>query len=262
MHADYLIGSYEDAAAHSASVRAFGFVSRVLRFPLCTREVLETVLRSPACPLSQSRDDSQGTSTVLPRRLFRNLVPRDEPGQPPWTDEDEPLPLLRFLSSHPRIPKLSTDSYDGYALTRAVYSAFVPLIRFLLANGASPECKNSIAVTVAIRRKSLPLVRMLIERDIPGAFREDSAEQSTSSSKKRKRRDDDDGGSLTQKRRRVAEEGPPARGAKRRKLGDRVAVTQEMLKTAVKCDARDIVEYFMKEKGCVPDMQTVLMMGR
>lgn len=34
-----------------------------------------------------------------------------------------------------------------------------------------------------------------------------------------------------------------------------------MLKMAVKCDARDIVEYFMKEKGCVPDMQTVLMMS-
>jgi hypothetical protein len=33
-----------------------------------------------------------------------------------------------------------------------------------------------------------------------------------------------------------------------------------MLKVAVKLDARDIVEYFMKEKGCVPDLQTLQMM--
>ena len=196
--------------------------------------------------------------TVLPRRLFRTLAPRDTSGEPPWTEEDEPLPFLRFLSTHPRIPPIAADSYDGYPLTRAVYSAFVPLIRFLLSHGASPECKGGLAVTVAIRRKSLPLVRMLIERDGPDAYQEQAVVIS-SGSKKRRRQDGEDASG--QKSGRGAAD-VPSRGTKRRKLGDRLTISLEMLKTAVKCDARDIVEYFMKEKGCVPDMQTVLLMSR
>ena len=125
----------------------------------------------------------------------------------------------------------------------------MPLVRFLLAHGAAPQCKGNLAVTVAIRKKNLALVRMLIERDGPGA-----ACWSEPRGVKRKRMsgrqeaEASDGG------------GPSTRNGKRRKLGDRVRVDQAMLKNAVKCDARDIVEYFMKEKGCSPDMQTVLQM--
>lgn len=58
------------------------------------------------------------------------------------------------------------------------------------------------------------------------------------------------------------EPGPEAlkQKVKMQKLEDRVQITPEMLKVAVKLDARDIVEYFMKEKGCVPDLQTLQMM--
>ncbi|KAI0750129.1 hypothetical protein C8Q80DRAFT_1101312 [Daedaleopsis nitida] len=257
VHADYLIGCYEEAAAQSASARAFGFVSRILRFPLCTRGILEAVFRSPTCPSIPAKDDIQKAATVLPRRLFRSLAPRDDPGQRPWTEDDEPLPFLRFLCEHERVPSILTDSYEGYALTRAVYAAFTPLIRFLLAHGASPECKGALAVTVAIRRKSLPLVRMLIERDGPQAYVEKAAAQTGSKKRKRLSAGDSHKGACAS-----SDDSGPSRGAKRRKLGDRVVVTQDMLKTAVKCDARDIVEYFTKEKGCVPDMQTVLMMSR
>ena len=190
--------------------------------------------------------------TILPRRLFRNLAPRDGPGQRAWSEDDEPLPFLRYLYGHERIPKIGTNSYDGYALTRAVYAEFTPLVRFLLANGASPECKSNLAVTVAIRRRSLPLVRMLIERDGSCSVAEEARgggggrREIAAAGKKR----NSSGGD------------PRPRSAKRRKLEDRVTVNQEMLKMAVKCDARDIVEYFMREKGCVPNMQTVLMMGR
>lgn len=48
--------------------------------------------------------------------------------------------------------------------------------------------------------------------------------------------------------------------AKRRRLEDRVSVTPEMLRAAVKCKAQDIVEYFTKEKGCIPDIHTLLML--
>lgn len=70
---------------------------------------------------------------------------------------------------------------------------------------------------VAIRRKDLFLLRLLIER--------------------------------------------PKGTRKRRKLEDRIQVTSEMLRVAVKCDARDIVEYFIVEKGCIPDMQTIGMIS-
>ncbi len=259
VHADYLVTCYYELSAQSASVRAFGFVSRVLRYPICTREVLEAIFRNPNCPPASSVDDPQLTLTVLPRRLFRDLAPRDDPGLRPWTDEDEPLPLLRYLYGHERVPKIATNSYDGYALTRAVYAEFTPLIRFLLTHEASPECKDNLAVTVAIRRRSLPLVRMLIERDGPTG----AAGDTTSNAKERKRREASDHRAVVAAGKKRSGTGDIApRSAKKRKLGDRVVVNQEMLKTAVKCDARDIVEYFMGEKGCVPNMQTVLMMGR
>jgi len=94
-------------------------------------------------------------------------------------------------------------------------------VRFLLDHGADPRCKNALAVRVAIRRKDLRLVRMLVERG--------------------------------------ARAGVGGRG-KRLRVEDRVEVGPEMLRVAVKCDARDIVEYLTKEKGCVPDIQTLHLM--
>ncbi|KAI0368812.1 hypothetical protein BV20DRAFT_1044853 [Pilatotrama ljubarskyi] len=266
LHAEYLIRCYEEFAQQSASARALGLISKVLRYPICTREVLEAILRSPECPHIPGPEDPDRRPTILPRHLFRNLKPRDNPGQRPWVEFDAPLPFLRYLYSDPRIPFPATNSYDGYALTRAVYAGFTPLVQFLLAHEASPECKGNLAVTVAIRRKSLPLVRMLIERDGP------TGEALPSGSRKRRRSEDtgtgDEPGAQSGERSGssssslLVKASPKGSGAKRRKLGDRVSVTPDMLKVAVKCDARDIAEYLMREKGCVPDMQTVLMMGR
>lgn len=258
LHAQYLIRCYNESAEHSASARAVGLISKILRYPICTREVLEAVLRSPECPHIPPPEDEDRRPTVLPRHLFRNLVPRDAPGQRQWTEFDDPLPFLKFLYTDPRIPFPATNSYDGYALTRAVYSGFTPLVHFLLAHDATPECKGGLAVTVAIRRKSLPLVRLLIERDGAGA----AGEAPASGSKKRQRaEEDEDGGGKASGR--PAKKAKTAAGtSKRRKLGDRLSATPDMLKAAIKCDARDIAEYLMREKGVVPDMQTVLMMGR
>ena len=199
--------------------------------------------------------------TELPRRLFRNLSPRPlttgkrkrgDPYPCGWTEHDDPLPFLRFLYSHPRIPRPYADSWDGYALTKAVHAEFIPLVQFLLGQDASPKEKDGLAVMVAIRRKNLPLVRLLIERDGPQSVY------------KRRRTSEADSEVL------AGRDGLPAepshkrdRGssAKRRKLGDRLRVNQDMLKTAAQSDARDIVEYFIQEKGCVPDLHTVLLMG-
>lgn len=259
LHAQYLIRCYNDSAKNSASARAVGFISKILRYPLCTREVLEAVFRSPECPHIPASEDEDRGHTALPRHLFRNLVPRDAPGQRQWTEFDEPLPYLKFLYTDPRIPLPATNSYEGYALTRAVYAGFTPLVRFLLAHDAVPACKGDLAVTVAIRRKSLPLVRMLIERDGPAPMFELMPMAGESRKRRRSAKDEDGGGKGSGRR---SKKTKIEAGNKRRKLGDRLSATPDMLKTAIKCDARDIAEYLMKEKGVVPDMQTVLMMGR
>ncbi|KAJ7475700.1 hypothetical protein FB451DRAFT_1338909 [Mycena latifolia] len=237
--AQYILGHVEPEARLSEAV------SRILRFPLCSETVLDVVLRTwpldaPASdpgagtnPHSPAEGEGQGQSKPggpappvstlrapeLPKRLFRALGPRTDRE---YRASDAPLPLLRYLYAAPRLAPPDANAHDGYALTRAVHAEFVPLVRLLLEHGASPRHKRGLAVLVAIRRKNLSLVRMLIERAEPA------------------------GG---------------ARGKKRR-LEDRIDVTPEMLKAAVKSKARDIAEYFMQEKGCVPDMQTLQMLVR
>nr|GAT60845.1 predicted protein [Mycena chlorophos] len=206
-------------------------VSLALRFPICCEKVLDAILRdwSP-----QAADSAPGSSpptrtrsTELPRRLFRNLAPRTS-SEPAYTETDAPFPLLRFLFTDERIANLDADSHAGYGLARAVHAEFMPLVRLLLAKGASPANKKGLAVMIAVRKKNLALVKLLVERE------------------------------------EMDDLGRPRTGtsAKRRKLEDRVEVAAEMLKVAVKAKARDISDYFMHEKGVVPDMQTLNMLMR
>ncbi|EGN98968.1 hypothetical protein SERLA73DRAFT_122824 [Serpula lacrymans var. lacrymans S7.3] len=195
-------------------------VTKLLRYPLCTKEVLAVVIRM--------RDDifSWDYPSELPRRLFRPLHPKPSSEEPSskqigWSDRDKPLPFLNYLYSLKFRPP-NANSHEGYALTKAVHAAFIPLIQFLLDHGASPRCKDGLAVLVAIRRRDLSLVKMLIQKDDVPTIKSGKS--------------------------------------KKPKLEDRITATQDMLKAAVKCNARDIVEYLTKEKGCVPDMQTILLM--
>jgi hypothetical protein len=188
-------------------------LSRALQYPICSQEVLNVFCRQ----YSEVIDVT--TSPELPKRLFKSLAPKEgDRANPSWTDCEHPLPYLKYLYETPDFPPPDANSHDGYALTKAVHAKFDPLIRFLLARGASPKCKNGLAIMVAIRRKDLSLVKKLVERP-------NESEKT-----------------------------------KRRKLEDRIPVTLEMLRMAVKCDARDIVEYLALEKGCIPDMQTLRMM--
>jgi len=194
-------------------------VTRALRYPLCTKEVLEALCRHPECP-SLLNDVPE-----LPRRLFRHLAPRRKAdgASLEWTEREHPLPFLEHLYGIRSIRAPDVNAHGGYALTRAVRAGFVPLVRFLLARGAAPGCKGGLAVRAAIRGKDLALLRMLVERDGSAGC------------------------------------GRGAGAGKRRRVEDRVRVDAAMLRVAVRCDARDIVEYLTKEKGCVPDMQTLQM---
>ena len=133
-------------------------------------------------------------------------------------------------------------------MTNAAAAGCIPLVRFLLHHGASPHHKNGLAIHAAIRRKDLSLVKMLIEPDNTapsrqggGDRRKATKDQHWTAGTKRARND-----TVTSQR-----------SGKKRRLEDRVAVDREMLKTAVACNAQDIVLYFVHEKSCVPDMQTL-----
>ncbi|KAF5345265.1 hypothetical protein D9757_011630 [Collybiopsis confluens] len=187
-------------------------------------------LRYPLCSLNvlqfirilAEKHSVSLTPTELPRRLFTNLVPRKD--GVPWNEQDHPLPFIRGLLAMGF--NVNANSDGGYGLVKAVQSGFAPLVRFLLDNDASPGYKDDLAIRVAIRQKNLSMVKLLIERT-----------------------DRDGSGSRSVNNRN-----------KRRRLEDRVKVTKDMLKIAVKCKAQDIVEYLMNEKGCVPDMQTLYLM--
>ncbi|KAG8213227.1 hypothetical protein J3R82DRAFT_11693 [Butyriboletus roseoflavus] len=207
--AQYLV-----ACTDPSRIRKDGVLTKMLLYRICTKDVLEVYFRTRIPGETESAPE-------LPRRLFRALVRRSTD----WSDRDPPLPFLRYLYTCPHLHPPNTNSHDGYALTKAVQVGFIPLVRFLLDHGATPAWKHNLAITIAIHRKDLGLVRMLVER----------MDRGTSSSK------------------------GEANG-KRRKLEDRVEVTPEMVKAAIKCKAQDIVEYLTMEKGCIPDMQSLLLM--
>jgi len=197
--------------------------TKALRYPICTLEVLDALCRQ----LPDHPCPNKSSTCELPRRLFRSLAPKL--GNCQWKEHEHPLPLLQYLYDKPRIPYPDPNAHQGYALTKAVHANFLPLIRFLLHHGASPQCKNGLAVTVAIRKKDLPLVKLLIEPDASPI---------------------------------KTQEGGKTNKAKRRRLEDRIAVNSDMLKAAVRRDAKDIVNYFIHEKACVPDLQTLQMMTK
>lgn len=141
-------------------------------------------------------------------------------------------------------------------MARAVLAGFVPLIEFLLDNGADPGLKGGIAVKVAIQMRDLGLVRMLVER----GYTPPAADTTTvpfssrrSSFGRRMEAAVADAG-------RGGENATVASGGRRRRMEDRMKVTPLLLQTAVRHGAMDIVDWMMKEKGCVPDMKTISLM--
>ncbi|KAG7093053.1 hypothetical protein E1B28_009346 [Marasmius oreades] len=201
-------------------------LNSILRYPICTAQTLQFIRTNLFL-------DDLTSNPELPKRLFRPLTTKKPPAK--WRDTDHPLPFLEFLydSDKLKIPAPNPNSHHGYALTKAVHVGFGELVKFLLERGATPKMedrkKDGLTVMIAIRQKDLRMVKMLIER-----------------------RDEEFRG--TRKR-------GVNTGNKRRKMEDRISVTAEMLQMAVKCKAHDIAEYFMKEKGCVPDMKTLYMLS-
>ena len=172
-------------------------VSFALRYPLCcTPVVLDALLRRSA-----ARPPDVTSVVRLPRWLFRRLGPSGE----------EALPLLRYLYGR-RDPSIRPipDSHHGFPLASAVKAGAMPLVCFLLEQGASPCFKDALAVRLAVKRRDLDLVRLLIDM---------------------------------------------SKGS-----SGEVEVDLNMLKLAVKLGAWDIAKYFMNDKGCIPDLETISLL--
>jgi len=211
--AQYLLGRLDQVLTTNHDQNAF---TTTLSYPICTQETLEALLRLPKF-LAYGKSESGDSSTRLPapdlpRRLFRDLRPRVRRGiTVPWSEEDKPLPFLRYLfglyhSRHILVGPPKCDVHEGYALTKAVAAGFTPLVRFLLGETrADPGAKGAIAVMVAIQRKDLRMVRLLVEGDL------------------------------------MSNSG----GAKRRRVPDRVVCTRAMLHRAARVGAQDIAQYFL-----------------
>lgn len=230
---DYILGRYfrhqlgKDSALWKARK---GLASFALRFALCSKDVLELLLArvSDDAFLQQQLE----SCPLIPRRLFSNLAPKSR-SERPWSVSDEPLPFLRYLSDISRFDRISFNVYGGYPLSRATHADHIPLMKFLLSKGASPEEKDALAVRIAIRKRDLTLIQLLIERNEELEGTESDRVGKTSKGKSGKN--------------------------KRRRLEDRMVVSTALLKLAVEVDARDIVDYFM-DKGARPDMKTLQIM--
>jgi hypothetical protein len=252
VHADYLATRY--VALHNISRRRLrpDLITYALRFPLCTLPVLAALLERPTS-IADTANGTNGTGDHTPSNANANrpvVARRPQPSSPRQPRPELPrrlfrqlsasgaevLPLLRYLyrdgserdeGSDAKEMRVTwsapdADSHDGYALVRAVSAGAMPLVRFLLDHGASPSRRNALAVKIAIKRRDLALVRLLVEP--PDACPEER------------------------------------RRGKRRRLSDRVQVDAEMLRLAVTCGAQDIAEYSMNEKGCVPDLETIYLL--
>jgi hypothetical protein len=169
-------------------------------------------MESPRTPIKPKRPALK--CSELPRRLFRLPLDLSNPVHPLLTY------LFDTYTPSPNAP-------SGYPLARAVLSSNYELITFLLSKGADPGIKDNLAIEVAITKKDLKAVKLLVEaRYLENVYEGD--------------KEVDCGGRV--KRRDIAK-------GKRRKVGERVVITQRLVEVAMRKGSRDIVQFFVHEKG-------------
>ncbi|PVF97220.1 hypothetical protein CPB86DRAFT_707299 [Serendipita vermifera] len=223
-----------------------GIITNALRYPLCTLQVFERFLsimppaykhlypKPTQTPDGKIIKETPTRLFKIPRRLLRGIVDGN-------TDSKQEcrrfLDLLYSLppvthpgTTKPQAIKPDSNSHDGYPLIKAVQARDKDIIRFLLAHKADPSRRDKKAVLMAISYRDLDLVKLLVEGLQQGvvAKMEEITHPRTKSKNK------------------VA----PI-------TGDLVAVDNIMLGAAVRNGATEIVEWLVKEKGCVPDIKTL-----
>ena len=196
----------------------------------------------------------------LLRSFVRHVCDLTPVGMPESEVRLPPLSDLELIARMILLHRASPNSSQGYPLAMAVHLDSTPLVCLLLATGADPSLKKSIALHVACKKGSLAVVRLLVEQDDALEFQW----------RTRLRAIVDDLHALdvvraTRQEPPRARRSLPEKGAvpsKRRRLADRCQVDVPMLTTAVRAGAWDAVSYLMQTKGVVPDVSTLRMMDQ
>lgn len=202
-------------------------------------------------------------SIDIPKRLFRNLTSSPSPSSsispsmnastpitssssPSTTFESEDLPLLLHILTH---LQGNPNSNKGYALAKSVLSRCRPLVEVLLEHGADPSIKDYMAVMLAVGRRDLDIVKLLIERqDDSFSFpSSSSSDKSLALGAIQSISMPTSGGNGSKKRRRGGGGDNERISPKRRKLDDRIQVTSEMLELAVKLEYEPLIQFFMSK---------------
>ncbi|KAL1672884.1 hypothetical protein EV122DRAFT_283524 [Schizophyllum commune] len=165
------------------------------------------------------------------------------------------LILERIPQRPPELPKRLFRGLDPSKISRRKWTDRhypLPFLRHMIAClPLKPDCNahHGYALTRAVHAQFIPLVAFLLEHGASPKHKNGMAVQVAIRQR-----------NLPLVRMLLEREGGSQKG-KRRRMEDRTPVTKEMLRVAVKSDARDIVDYLTREKGCIPDMQTLMMMS-
>lgn len=189
-----------------------------MRYRICTLAVVVAMER-----ITSDVDSDWHQQLVcreIPKRLYRGLMK---------SDLTVDLPFLTHLLSPPY--NASPDSSKGYGLAAGVYARHLPLIRLLLAFGAS---SMDWCLMAAITNGDLEVLRLLVERETRVDEGEAVEVEVVERGKKRRR----------------SSELRSELSSKRRKYPDRCVVTEAMLEAAVKAKQWAVVEY-LRGKGAL-----------
>lgn len=170
--------------------------------------------------------------------------------------------ISRRVSVHPAsvdrpwtLFALNLMANNGAALLLASAYGAKRVVKYLVDNRSFPAATEDKAVRAAIRRKDAEIVRILVERQpqcSSGAYVRDDHDQSGSAVGAKLPSSPSDTTSSSGSKRRAIQH-----SSKRRRLSDRIDVTPSLLREAIRMDAREIVDYFIQEKGCTPDVRTL-----
>ena len=158
-HAHYILGRHprEWPYFHDIALYVSWLITSALRYPITTLAVLKALYSI----ILRSHSSLKGKYRIEPpKRLFRSLGESDATRDV----NSDPLPILRFLwgkgTDFP-VPQLVL--LGPYPLECAVQAEFIPLVEFLLHHGAHRGWPDYSTVKVAIGKKNLKLVKMIIE---------------------------------------------------------------------------------------------------
>ncbi|GHJ88741.1 hypothetical protein NliqN6_5143 [Naganishia liquefaciens] len=225
--AHWLIAKYHPPSATADTSR---FLSRALECGVCELDVLAHIERIFALERDAAAPDhptpwfhltsSKATllCPTLPKRIFR---PRSTASH--ITHPTHPL-LTHLLTTY----RSSPNSHRGYPLSRAVLAADIPLITLLLRAGADPAQRDHLAVEIALKRRDLASLRLLL--DGPPSDTTDAPRPA--------------------KRRKHTRSEPASVSG--------VRLSQALVDTALTKGTPEIIHYIIHEKGYMPSLRSIV----